>query len=54
MKRTRKKNLSLSSRSSDYDTSELELKRAIKMIIKEFNKDTGTKKNKKKKTKIKK
>jgi len=53
MKRTRKKNLSLSSRSSDYDTSELELKRAIKMSIEEFNKDTGSK-NKKKKTKIKK
>ena len=53
MKRTRKKNLSLSSRSSDYDTSELELKKAIKMSIEEFNKDTGSK-NKKKKTKIKK
>ena len=52
MKRTRKKNLSLSSRSSDYDTSELELKQAIDMSIEEFNKDTGSKK--KKKTKIKK
>ena len=51
MKRTRKKHLSLSSRSSDYDTSELELKRVIKMSIDEFNKDTGSKKNKKKKNK---
>ena len=52
MKRTRKKALSLSSKLSDYDTSELELKRAIKMSMEEFNRDTGSKK--KKKTKIKK
>ena len=52
MKRTRKKDLSLPSSPSDMDTSELELKRAIDMSIKEFNKDTGSKK--KKKTKIKK
>jgi ankyrin repeat protein len=52
MKRTRKKDLSLSSSPSDMDTSELELKQAIDMSIAEFNKDTGSKK--KKKTKIKK
>ena len=44
-KRTRKRNY-IKSRSSDLDTSELELKRAIKMSIQEAN--SGSKKKKKK------
>jgi ankyrin repeat protein len=53
-KRTRKRKLSITTGSSDMDTSELELKRAIKMSIDEFNKaSSGSKKNKKKKKKTK-
>ena len=61
-KRTRKRKLRKTSplnpefdtASSDMDTSELELKRAIKMSIQEYNRESSGSKNKKKKTKIKK
>ena len=51
-KRTRKKKLGIKSGSSDLNTSELELKRAVEMSIEEYNKDSsGSKKKKKKKMK---
>ena len=50
-KRTRKKKLGIKSGSSDLNTSELELKRAVELSIQEFKGNSGSKKKKKKKMK---
>jgi len=47
-KRTRKRKLGIKSGSSDLNTSELELKRAVEMSIEEFKGNSGSKKKKKK------
>ena len=48
-KRTRKRKLGIKSGSSDLNTSELELKRAVELSIQEFKDNSGSKKKKKKK-----
>jgi hypothetical protein len=53
-KRTRKRKLGIKTGSSDLNTSELELKRAVEMSIQEYNRESSGSKNKKKKIKIKK
>ena len=53
-KRTRKRKLGIKSDSSDLNTSELELKRAVELSIQEFKDSSGSKKKKEKKKKMKK